>query len=62
MITDRPYRKALSVCQAIARIQQGAGSQFDPSLFVVPFLQVILNATLVVSPRRDCGMGLASEH
>lgn len=32
MRCDRPYRKALSVTQAIAELRDGAGSQFDPGL------------------------------
>jgi HD-GYP domain-containing protein (c-di-GMP phosphodiesterase class II) len=30
MTTDRPYRKRLSKSEAIRRLRQGAGSQFDP--------------------------------
>lgn len=32
MITDRPYRKALSQDEAIAELKRGAGTQFDPEL------------------------------
>ncbi len=32
MTTDRPYRKGLTVEQAIEQIEQGSGSQFDPDL------------------------------
>ena len=32
MISDRPYRKALSFDQAVAELHSGAGSQFDPSV------------------------------
>jgi len=30
MVTDRPYRKALTQAQAVDRLRLGAGSQFDP--------------------------------
>ena len=29
MTSDRPYRRALSLAQALAEIERGAGSQFD---------------------------------
>ncbi len=32
MTTDRPYRKALGLDDAIEELRKGAGSQFDPSL------------------------------
>lgn len=32
MTTDRPYRKALSHDEALTRIEQGLGTQFDPQL------------------------------
>lgn len=32
MTTDRPYRKGLSVEQALAQLVAGAGSQFDPDI------------------------------
>jgi diguanylate cyclase (GGDEF)-like protein len=32
MVSDRPYRQALSPEQAIAELRAGAGSQFDPQL------------------------------
>jgi HD-GYP domain-containing protein (c-di-GMP phosphodiesterase class II) len=30
MTTDRPYRKRLSTAEACRRLEQGAGTQFDP--------------------------------
>ncbi len=35
MRNDRPYRKALSVEEALAEIQKGAGTQFDPKVVEV---------------------------
>ncbi len=35
MTTDRPYRKRLSKSEAIRRLQQGAGTQFDPRVVEV---------------------------
>ncbi len=40
MTSARPYREALSVVEARAELQLGAGSQFDP-LVVAAFLQVL---------------------
>jgi diguanylate cyclase (GGDEF)-like protein len=40
MTSDRPYRKALSVDEAVAELRAGAGSQFDPAL-VEPFIQTL---------------------
>ena len=31
MTTDRPYRKKLSTREAIRRLEENAGTQFDPS-------------------------------
>ena len=42
MITDRPYRKALSAAEARAELLRGAGSQFDPA--VVEALLAVLDA------------------
>ena len=39
MISDRPYRKAMSVSQALTEIERCAGTQFDPYLAGV-FLQI----------------------
>ncbi len=32
MTTDRPYRKRLSQAEAVKRLREGAGSQFDPAV------------------------------
>lgn len=40
MTSDRPYRKALSTEEALAEIEKGAGTQFDPKV-VVAFLELI---------------------
>jgi HD-GYP domain-containing protein (c-di-GMP phosphodiesterase class II) len=32
MLTDRPYRKALSMDQALEEVRKGSGTQFDPSV------------------------------
>jgi HD-GYP domain-containing protein (c-di-GMP phosphodiesterase class II) len=40
MTTDRPYRKRLSTAEALRRLREGAGSQFDPRLVEV-YLQVL---------------------
>lgn len=42
MTTDRPYRQALSLEEAIATLQNNSGSQFDP-VIVEHFIQVIRN-------------------
>jgi len=35
MISDRPYRKGLSMEQACARLEEASGSQFDPGVIAV---------------------------
>lgn len=40
MITNRPYRKALSIAEAGAELANGAGKQFDPGMVRV-FLRLI---------------------
>ncbi len=40
MTTDRPYRKGLSLEQAIYELSKNKGKQFDPSLVDV-FLEMI---------------------
>lgn len=32
MVTDRPYRRAGSPREAMAELQRGAGTQFDPAV------------------------------
>jgi HD-GYP domain-containing protein (c-di-GMP phosphodiesterase class II) len=40
MTTDRPYRKGLSTPEAIGRLREGAGTQFDPAM-VVAFIRAL---------------------
>jgi HD-GYP domain-containing protein (c-di-GMP phosphodiesterase class II) len=40
MITDRPYRKALTVNRALAELRKGSGSHFDPGI-VSTFIQCV---------------------
>jgi putative two-component system response regulator len=40
MTSDRPYRKALSVAEAVRRLREGAGVQWDPDLVDV-FIQLL---------------------
>lgn len=40
MTQDRPYRRGLSVCEAIAELERGVGTQFDPTL-VPLFVQAV---------------------
>lgn len=41
MLSERPYRRALSKTQAVAELKEGAGSQFDPHL-VWTFIGLLL--------------------
>ncbi len=49
MTTDRPYRKALSVDEAVRRLEKAAGIQFDPELVRV-FVQYIREKGVVSVP------------
>ena len=40
MTTDRPYRKGLSVSEAVKRLREGVGTQFDPTM-VVAFIRAL---------------------
>jgi diguanylate cyclase (GGDEF)-like protein len=40
MTTDRPYRKGLPVSEAIKRLREGVGTQFDPAM-VVAFVRAL---------------------
>jgi len=46
MTTDRPYRAALPVEEAVSRLRAGAGSQWDPEVAAV-FLQLVEQGKLV---------------
>ncbi len=35
MTTDRPYRRRLPTTEALRRLRQGAGTQFDPRVVEV---------------------------
>ena len=49
MVTDRPYRKALTKKEAIAELKNCSGTQFDPKVVEV-FLKVIENNPAILSP------------
>jgi HD-GYP domain-containing protein (c-di-GMP phosphodiesterase class II) len=49
MTTDRPYRKALSLDEALAELEANAGSQFDPD--VVHSLLRLVRHTSLLSDR-----------
>jgi two-component system, cell cycle response regulator len=51
MRADRPYRTARSESEAVAELQAGAGSQFDPSV-VAAFVRVIETASPAVGATR----------
>ncbi|RJQ46432.1 MAG: metal-dependent phosphohydrolase, partial [Gaiellales bacterium] len=40
MVSDRPYRQALTQAEAIAELRKGAGTQFDPEM-VELFIEAI---------------------
>jgi diguanylate cyclase (GGDEF)-like protein len=40
MTTDRPYRKGMDVSEAVSRLRQGSGSQFDPAI-VAAFIRAL---------------------
>ena len=40
MTTDRPYRGRLAIAEARRRLEEGAGSQFDPSV-VAAFVRLL---------------------
>jgi HD-GYP domain-containing protein (c-di-GMP phosphodiesterase class II) len=40
MITDRPYRKALSIKEATEELKRWSGIQFDPQIVEI-FLQIL---------------------
>jgi len=44
MISDRPYRSAMSITEAIAEFKRCAGTQFDPDV-VAAFLKTAETAT-----------------
>jgi len=47
MTTTRPYRRAMTVSQALEGLEAGAGSQFDPTM-VSAFVQMVREGRLVV--------------
>jgi diguanylate cyclase (GGDEF)-like protein/PAS domain S-box-containing protein len=56
MTNDRPYRRAMSVEEALAELRRNAGTQFDPEL-VVKFLNMLTadcsQDTLLSSPNQE---------
>ena len=54
MTTDRPYRAALSIEEAVRRLQAARGTQFDPELLDI-FLELIARGA--ISPERARAQG-----
>jgi putative two-component system response regulator len=54
MTTDRPYRAALSIEEAVRRLRAARGTQFDPELLEV-FLELIADGA--ISPERARAQG-----
>jgi diguanylate cyclase (GGDEF)-like protein len=52
MITNRPYRRALSAADALQELRRGAGSQFDPDV-VDALLDLLGQAPLRVADRSE---------
>ncbi|MDQ3784151.1 MAG: diguanylate cyclase [Actinomycetota bacterium] len=52
MISDRPYRKRLSVAEACRRLTEASGSQLDPRLVPV-FLDLVKTTPAAADSRRD---------
>ncbi len=51
MTTDRPYRRALTLDQAIAEIRAGAGTQFDPD--IAPEFANLMEKQLAGKQKKD---------
>jgi ribonuclease P protein subunit RPR2 len=52
MTSDRPYRKAMPVTEALEEIQRGAGTQFDPEV-TEAFLDLIREGGVFVRPEQQ---------
>jgi len=50
MMSDRPYREALPLEEAVAELEKNSGSQFDPDV-VIAFLEVLRQGNLSRSSR-----------
>lgn len=62
MTSDRPYRAAMSVAEAVGEIKRCADSQFDPAI-VAAFLKTVQTVTAEGSrPRSDAPDGDLSEY
>ena len=46
MTSDRSYRKAMPVAEAVAELQRGRGTQFDPQVVDALLASVERNAAL----------------
>jgi putative two-component system response regulator len=58
MITDRPYRSALSRTRALERLRARAGLQWDPDLTAL-FVELVERDELVLPARQSTGLELA---
>jgi len=53
MTSDRPYRKALTISQALAEINRGNGSQFDPKI-AERFVAMLTTSGSALTPNDGC--------
>jgi len=57
MVTDRPYRRGMSIDQAIAELRDCAGSQFDPRVVDALVAQIERTRPAVTTPGLPVGAG-----
>jgi HD-GYP domain-containing protein (c-di-GMP phosphodiesterase class II) len=57
MTSDRPYRPALSYQAAVAELEAGKGTQFDP--IIVDTFLTIIKEDLIFVPAKSKARGLA---
>ncbi|MBN1461249.1 MAG: HD-GYP domain-containing protein [Armatimonadetes bacterium] len=59
MLSNRPYRRALSLASAISELRKGSGSQFDPDVARV-FVELVESGEVSVGQRDRGTLGVSS--